>query len=129
MTLRNLPVDISRVQLVSAVPAASAVAEWVPTTDGARKPSGNQAREKRPDGTIGAPLWSVDCVVAGEERGTLVSVQIASNDQPQVSQFQPVAFEDLVARCSVGRDGKLKQYWNAAGVKGGKAAPKPEHHG
>lgn len=129
MTLRNLPVDTSRVQLVAAVPAAAAAAEWAELADGSRRPSGNQAREKREDGSLGSPLWIVDCMVAGEDRGTLVSVQIASDQEPQVGQFQPVAFEGLVARCSVGRDGKLRQYWSATGVKGGKPAPKPEHHG
>ena len=133
MTLRTIPVDPHRVQLVAAVPAATAVSEWAELADGSRRPSGNQAREKREDGTFGDPLWQVDCLVAGEDRGTLISVQIASGDEPKVQQFAPVAFEGLVARCSVGRaDGKLRQYWSATGVqqpgKGGHQ-PKPEHQG
>ena len=59
-----------------------------------------------------------------------MSVQIATDEAPQVGQFQPVTFDGLVARCTVGRDGKLRQYWSASGVKGnGKPSPKPEHHG
>lgn len=133
MTLRDIPVDQSRTRLISAVATASPVAEWVELHDGSRRPSGNQSREKREDGTPGALLWTVDCLVAGGDRGALVSVQITSDDEPKVQELAPVTFRDLAVRCVVGRsDQKLRQYWSASGVDGGKAhhqGKAPEHQG
>lgn len=126
--LRSLPVDAVRLNLVAASNTAVAVPEWAELADGSRRPSGNQAREKREDGSNGAPLWVVDCLAAGEERAEVIGVQIASPDQPQVAQFQPVRLEGLVVRVSVGKDGKPRQYWNADGVAG-KGGPPPEHKG
>lgn len=113
--IRNLPVDTSRLGLL-ATGHCNPVQEWVELSDGSRRPSGNQQREKREDGTLGAPLWTVDALVPGEERADLISVQVAAQDQPRVGQFQPLHLEGLTARVSVGRDGKLRMYWSATAV-------------
>lgn len=128
--LRDIPVDQGRTRLISAVSAAAQMPEWGELSDGSRRPTGNQAREKHEDGTLGAPLWQVDCLIAGGDRGSLVSVQIASTDEPKVAELAPVVFTELTVRPVVGRaDGKLKQYWSATGVDNGKAHHQPPKGG
>jgi hypothetical protein len=118
--IRTLPVDPTRMQLVAATSSAVPVPEWAELADGSRRPSGNQARAKNEDGSLGAPLWIVDCLAAGEERAEVIGVQIATHDQPQVQQFAPIQLDGLVVRVSVGKDGKPRQYWSADGVNGGR---------
>lgn len=111
MTVREIPVDAARMELVAAAEPA-AVPEWVELSDGSRRPSGNQAK----DAETGRPLWVVDCLVLDQERAATIGVQVASVDAPRVTVLTPVRFEGLMVRVSRSRDGKVAQYWRASGV-------------
>lgn len=128
--IRNLPVDAARLGLVAATASAQPAAEWVELSDGSRKPSGNQARARTEDGSVGALLWTLDLLAPGEDRAEVVSVQIASNDEPKVQQFQPVELADLVARVSLDRKtNQPRLYWSATGLRNGRPAPSKGHEG
>lgn len=117
--IRNLPVDAGRLPLLAAAPEAEPAPLWGELSDGSRRPiPGKQATTEQ-----GVPLWQVDVLAAdpsGQGRPEVVTVSVASPDAPRVQHLAPVAFVNLTARVSVGRDGKLRAYWNADGV---------QHHG
>jgi hypothetical protein len=119
--IRQLPVDTARLELVSTG-HVTPVAEWAELADGSRRPiPGGQAKND-----YGRPLWVVDAIPVDEERGEVVGIQVASEDEPQVEQFKPVQFDGLQVRMSVGRnDGKLKLYWSADGLINHSRRPLP----
>lgn len=125
--IRNLPVATDRLQLV-ATGHVTPVQEWVELHDGRRTPSGNQARQKQDDGSLGLPLWEVAVLSPESDRPELVSVQVAANDEPKVAAYQPVQLDNLTVRVTVGRDGKLRGYWSATGASPAKGQPHQQKH-
>jgi hypothetical protein len=123
--IRTLPLDTNRLSLISTG-HCTPVAEWEEQNGSRRPVPGAQAKDE-----AGTPLWIVDAMAAGEERAEVFGVQVASHEEPKVEQFKPLQLQGLIVKVSVGRDGKLKQYWSAERVIGnGKPAPamagKPE---
>jgi hypothetical protein len=68
-------------------------------------------------------------MVPGEDRAEVIGIQIASHDEPKIEQFKPLQLEGLVVRVSVGRDGKLRQYWSADRVVTTNGRPAPSFAG
>lgn len=126
--IRNLPIALDRLPLI-ATGHVTPVQEWVEMHDGSRRPSGNQARQKLDDGTLGAPLWEVAVLSPEADRPELISVQVATHEEPKVTAYQPVQLDGLTVRVTVGRDGKLRGYWSATAAHPAKGAHqhKQEH--
>lgn len=114
--IRELPVDSTRIEFI-ATGHVTAVQEWVEDGNGGRKLSGNQARDE----VTGELLWNIDALGEsgrdGEERAEVIGVQVTAPYQPVVTKLRPVTFVNLVARFTKGRDGNLRNYWSAAGIK------------
>lgn len=117
--MRKIPVDQSRVSFVGTGKRVEK-AEYVELSDGSRKRSGNQAREQRPDGTVGPPLWTVDVHVDDDDadRAETVGVTIASFEEPVTEKWKPVRFRNLTA--TIYRDqstGQPKTSFKADGIE------------
>lgn len=125
--IRNLPVAPDRLALI-ATGHVNPVQEWVETSDGRRAPSGNQAREKREDGSLGLPVWEVSVLPTDTDRPEIIAVQVAGQDEPKVAAYQPVQLDNLTVRVTVGRDGKLRGYWSATGASPAKGAHQQHQH-
>lgn len=126
--MRRIPVDSTRVTFIGTGKVAER-AEYVELADGQRRRSGNQAREIRPDGSAGLPLWVVDVLVDDDEadRAEVVSVRVAAHEAPVTGKWQPVRFAGLVATPYVDRgSGRVAYSFAADGIEGGATAGKPE---
>lgn len=114
--IRELPVDTSRIELI-ATGHINAVQEWIDDGTGGRKPSENQSRDE----ATGELLWQVDALGEsgrdGEERAEIVSVQVTAPYQPVVAKYTSIVFLNLVVRFTKARDGNLRNYWSASGIK------------
>lgn len=124
--MRSIPVDITRITFIGTGKAAEK-AEYAELADGSRRRSGNQARAKLADGSLGAPLWTVDVVVDDDEsvRAEAIGVTIAAYDPPITPKWQPVRFKNLTA--VIYRDnatGQPKVSLKADGIEG-QAVSKP----
>lgn len=66
----------------------------------------------------GVPLWTVDCMVVGEDdqRAEVVGVVVPSPYRPVLAPLTPVEFESLMARVYV-RDGRPAVSFLAEGIK------------
>lgn len=118
--LRNLPVDATRLGLISTG-HVTARAVWAELSDGSRRPvPGKQAVNE--DGT---PLWTIGALAPTAERPEVIEIEVASHDEPKVQQFGPLYLEGLEVRVSKSRNGELRQYWSALKIdgKGGRPAP------
>ncbi|MBJ7452923.1 MAG: hypothetical protein JHC71_12700 [Blastococcus sp.] len=113
--MRTLPIDANAFRIL-ATGEVTPVAVWAELTDGSRRPVPG-AQEKDEHGT---PLWNVGAIAPPAQEGDraeLISVRIASHERPQVAEFAPVRFDQLVCRVGVNRrTGQLSQYWSAARV-------------
>ena len=116
----KLYLDTSRTNLIFSGKVIEK-AEHVELSDGARRRSGNQAKDAN-----GVPLWTVDCFVADEEsaRAEVIAVTVASWEQPQGRMLQPIKFVNLRANVYVNQStGRAAVSLRADGVEG-QAAPK-----
>jgi hypothetical protein len=112
MTMRTLPVDCARLDLIAAG-SPIAAAEWVELSDGSRRPSGNQQKND-----ANQPIWQVEAFVPGDEgeRASVIAVQVAG-DEPKVSLMREIRFENLVVKVGKNRtSGAITQYWSADSV-------------
>ncbi len=91
--MRNIPVDITRLNLISTG-KVSPKQEYVTLADGSSRRSGNQSTTPE-----GVPLWSVDVLVDDDDatRSEVLGVTVADHVQPAVSKFRPISFRGLSA--------------------------------
>lgn len=113
--MRTLPIDVTALRLL-ATGGVQPVAVWAELSDGSRRPVPD-AQEKDEHGVA---LWTVEVIAPPAEEGDraeILSVRVASADQPTVAEFEPIKFTGLVCRVGVNkRSGALSQYWSATGV-------------
>jgi len=114
--MRNLPIDSTKIEFISTgkvIPKPL----YVELSDGSRRrdPS-RQATDEN-----GVPLWTVDCLNTGEDddnrRAETIAVTVASPEKPQVTKFQPVRFEGLVANVWLPKGSRFPEFtFRATGV-------------
>ena len=51
------------------------------------------------------------------DRPEVLSVRVPARQQPVLTQFGPVAVDNLEVNVRVDKSGRLAGYWNAAGVR------------
>lgn len=92
--MRRIPVDTSKVTFVGTGKTA-ARAQYAELADGSRRrvPDAQDTNEH------GVPMWVVDVLVDDDEadRAEVVSVKVASFDEPKTDKWKPVRFVGLVA--------------------------------
>lgn len=122
--MRTIPVDTTRITLIGTGKAA-ARAEYAELSDGSRRRTGEQAKDK----DSGAPVWVVDVLVDDDDadRAEVVSVKVASWDEPRTEKWKPVRFVGLVAVPYVDSGSNRSALsFRADGIEGQPAAaPKP----
>ncbi|BBG04589.1 MULTISPECIES: hypothetical protein [Pseudonocardia] len=92
--MRRIPVDTARVAFVGTGKTA-ARAKYAELADGSRR----RVPDAQDTNDEGVPMWTVDVLVDDDEadRAEVVSVKVASYDEPRTEKWQPVAFRNLVA--------------------------------
>lgn len=125
--MRQIPVDASKIRLISAGDTVETVAEYVELSDGGRRRSGNQAKNDD-----GVPMWVVYAFVPAEqgERPEMVKIKVASREEPQPGAFGDVLeFADLFAIPYVDQGTtRVALSFRCSGVRvaGGKVRPQPQ---
>lgn len=118
--MRQIPVDTTRITFIGTGKAA-ARSEYAELSDGSRRRTGEQAKDK----DSGAPVWVVDVLVDDDEadRAEVIGVKIASWDEPKTTKWQPVRFRGLVAVPYVDSgSGRSALSFRAEGIDGAPAA-------
>lgn len=80
----------------------------------------------------GEPKWNAYVMPAGSNaRPEVLQVQVPARQQPVVTQFGAVAFDDLEVRVAIDKGGKLAGYWSARAIRDAAtpAARKNGHQG
>jgi len=87
-------VDTTRIQFIGTGKCAER-AEYAELSDGQRRRTGQQAKDK----DSGMPLWVVDVLVDDDEadRAEIAGVKVAAWEEPKTTKWQPVRFVGLVA--------------------------------
>lgn len=121
--MRRIPVDTSRVSFVGTGKVA-ARAQYAELADGSRR----RVPDAQDKNEHGVPMWVVDVLVDDDEadRAEVVSVKVASWDEPRTDKWKPVKFHGLVALGYVAQGTNRVAYsFTADGIEGqgGKAAP------
>lgn len=119
--MRTLPIDASRMTLVGTGKTA-ARAKYAELADGSRK----RVPDAQDANADGVPIWIVDCLLDDEDadRAEVVSVKVASFDEPKVDKWAPVRFRGLVALGYVAQGANRVSYsFTADGID----QPKPHH--
>lgn len=91
--MRRIPVDTTRVRLLGTGKTAARAA-YAELSDGSRRriPDAQDKNEN------GVPLWVVDCLLADDaDRAEIVSVKVASYDEPKTELGKEVRFRGLTA--------------------------------
>lgn len=138
--IRTLPIAAEQLGFVAAAPCEAAMI-W-DEKDGRRVLTDRQERDDHTDRcesdcTVhgGEPVWTAYLMSATGARPEVVSVRVPARQQPVVTQFAPVALDNLEVRVAIDRGGKLAGYWSATAIrdasqpgrKNGHAEHKPEH--
>ena len=76
------------------------------------------------DDTSGEPVWTAYLMSSAGDRPEVLSVRVPARQQPVLTQFGPVAVDNLEVNVRVDKSGRLAGYWNAAGVRDGAQAGK-----
>lgn len=122
--MRRIPVDTSKVTFVGTGKCA-ARAKYAELSDGSRKriPDAQDTNDE------GVPMWIVDVLVDDDDadRAEVISVKVASYEEPVTAKWQPVKFRNLVALGYVAQGTNRVAYsFSADGIEGastsGKAA-------
>jgi len=111
MPLRTIPVAAEMLNLVAAGPC-EAVAVWE-EKDGRRVLTDRQEHDEE----TGEPLWTAYVMPTGTDRPEVLSIRVRARQMPVLTQFGPVAVDSLEVNARVDRNGKLAQYWSAAGIR------------
>jgi hypothetical protein len=92
--MRRIPVDTTRVQFIGTGKTA-ARAQYAELADGSRR----RVPDAQDKNEHGVPMWVVDVLVDDDEadRAEVVSVKVASWDEPRTEKWKPVRFTGLVA--------------------------------
>ena len=125
MPLRTIPVAAELLNLVAAGPCEPLMI-WA-EQDGRRVLTDRQDA----DPETGELLWTAYVMPTGGDRPEVLSIRVRGPQLPVVAQFGAVAVDSLEVNVRVGKDGRMAQYWSAAGIRD--AAParnghKPEQH-
>lgn len=128
MPLRTIPVAAELLGLVSAG-QPEPLMRW-DEKDGRRVLTDQQEKDEE----TGEPLWTAYLMPTGADRPEVLSVRVRARQQPVLTQFGPVAVDGLEVNARVGKDGRMAQYWSAAGIRDGapnghRPQPKQEHKG
>lgn len=123
--MRRIPVDTTRVNFIGSGKVA-ARAQYAELSDGSRRrvPDAQDTNEH------GVPLWVVDVYLDDDEadRAEVVSVKVASYDEPKNDKLKPIKFVNLVALGYVQQGTSRVAYsFTADGIEGqgGKAHQQP----
>ena len=123
--IRTVPVAAEMLGLVAAG-QPDAVMVW--EDQGGRRTLTD--RQEHDDAT-GEPVWTCYLISAAGDRPEVLSVRVPARQQPVLTQFGPVAVDNLEVNVRVDKSGRLAGYWNAAGVRDaaqpGKRNGQPEH--
>lgn len=92
--MRRIPVDTTKVQFVGTGKTA-ARAKYAELSDGSRK----RIPDAQDSNAEGVPMWVVDVLVDDDDadRAEVVSVKVASFEEPSTTKWQPVRFRNLIA--------------------------------
>jgi hypothetical protein len=118
-TMRSIPVDTSRINFIASgkcVPRAV----YAVLSDGSKRrvPDNTNAwGYRQATDENGMPLWTLDVLPDDDDaqRAEVVSVTIASFDEPKVDKFQSIRFRNLVASAYV-REGRVAFSFRAEGI-------------
>lgn len=111
MPLRTIPVAAEMLGLVAAGPCEPLM-RW-DEKDGRRVLTDHQEK----DDDTGELLWTAYVMPTGTDRPEVLSVRVRATHQPVLTQFGPVAVDNLEVNARVGKDGRMAQYWSAAGIR------------
>lgn len=121
MPLRTLPIAAELLGLVAAA-QPEALMRW-DEKDGRRVLTEHQEKDD-----AGDFLWTAYVMPTGTERPEVLQVRVPARQQPVVTQFGPVALDNLEVNVRVGKDGKLAQYWSATSIRDAGQAGKRNGH-
>jgi hypothetical protein len=124
MALRTLPIAAELLGLVAAA-QPEPLMRW-DEKDGRRVLTDHQEKDEN----SGEPLWTAYVMPTGQDRPEVISVRVPARQQPVLTQFGPVAVDNLEAAVRAGKDGRLAQYWSASSIRDAAPnghRPKPEH--
>lgn len=117
-------IDSKRQSMVLTGVESEAVMVWE-EVNGKRKPSATE-QERDPD--TGMPLWQVEVMYRQETFGRAstitAKVKVGAVEKPQVVEYQPVEFTNLVVEARPNKGGGLTEYWSAEEVSDGDAPAK-----
>lgn len=113
--MRRIPVDTTKVTFIGTGKTA-ARAKYAELSDGSRR----RVPDAQDTNDEGVPMWVVDVLVDDDEsdRAEVVSVKVASYDEPITAKWQPVRFRGLVALPYVlqGGNGRVSLSFTADGI-------------
>ncbi|MHC1559895.1 hypothetical protein ACR9E3_13140 [Actinomycetospora sp. C-140] len=109
--IRTLPIAAEMLNLVSAG-QPEPVMVWE-DQNGRRVLTDRQEH----DSETGEPIWTCYVMPMGTERPEVLQLRVPARQQPVLTQFGPVAVDNLTVNVRVDRAGKLAQYWSAAGIR------------
>lgn len=125
MPLRTIPVAAELLGLVAAAQPEPLMV-WE-EREGRRTLTDRQEHDEE----TGEPIWTAYLMPVGSERPEVLSVRVRAPQQPVLTQFGPVAVDNLAVNVRVGKDGRMAQYWEAAGIRDAAQPAKrngqPEH--
>lgn len=106
----------SKRQLMTATGLVNAVHEWEDTPDGSRRQSERQALDEE----TRMPLWGVEVIYRTESFGNALSARaqviLPAPLKPEIAEFSPIEFGDLVASARTTKAGQLVESWRAGGI-------------
>ena len=121
--MRRLPIDSTRLTLIGTGKTAARAA-YAELADGTRR----RVPDAQDKNDQGVPMWIVDCLLDHDdaERAEVVSVKVASYDEPVVPKWQPVKFRNLVGLGYVAQGTNRVAYsFTADGIENAAPAAKP----
>lgn len=106
----------SKRQSMTATGVVNAVHDWEDGPDGNRRQSERQALDE--DSRM--PLWGVEVIYRtvsfGTEQSARAQVIVPVPLKPEIAEFSPIEFGDLVASARATKAGQLVESWRAGGI-------------
>src|SRR4051812_32407888 len=121
--IRTLPIAAEQLGFVAAAPCEAAMI-W-DEKDGRRVLTDRQERDDHTErcdsgctAHAGDPVWTAYVMPAGNGvRPEVISIRVPARQVPVVTQFGPVALDNLEVRVAIDRGGKLAGYWSATAIR------------
>ncbi|WP_157987652.1 hypothetical protein [Jiangella endophytica] len=105
----------SKQQAMTATGVVNSVHEWEDTPDGRR-----QSERQAVDEETHLPLWAVEVnyrtVSFDRELTARAQVTVPAPLRPEIADYSPIEFGDLVASARATKTGQLVESWRAGGI-------------